>query len=173
MTEGAAEKAIFDALLDRKLLKFDRIEILHEKVNKCRNIKPGGIIHNEILSLDKEEKIIIIRVMDKVTNFGKLPKNISKRPITYKLILTKPEIEILHIIADSHIDRYLQHSSGVKPSEYISTYNKRYDKSEEYWKKFLSNISDEEPISIFKEYEDKRKHTHHEDELSFYDLLKS
>lgn len=173
MTEGAAEKAVFDALLDRELLIFKRSDVLGEKVNKCRNIKSGGIIHNEILSLDKEEKIIIIRCLDKNTALGKLPKNISKRPIEGKVILTKQEIEILHIIADGKIDRFLQHHSGIKPSEYLCKYNKKYDKSEEYWKRFLSSISDEKLVSILNEYEIKRKNTHGENEFSFYDFINS
>lgn len=172
MTEGAAEKAVFDTLLDRELLIFNRSEILGEKVNKCRNIKNGGIIHNEILSLDKNEEIVIIRCLDKKTTFGKLPKNILKRPIKYKLILTKQEIEILHIIADGRIDQFLQHHSGVKPSAFISSYNKKYDKSEDYWKEFLSKVSNENLLLILREYEIKRKNTHKDDELSYYDLLK-
>lgn len=172
MTEGAAEKAIFDALLDRNLLKFDRTEILSEKVNKCRNIKERGFIHTDILSLPKDEEIIIIRVMDKYTPFAKLPKNIAKRPISHEIILTKPEIEILHIIADGCIDHYLQHNSGTKPSVYLLRNNKDYEKSELYWKSFLSNINDSKLISILKVYEIKRKHTHQTNEFSFYDYLK-
>ena len=172
MTEGAAEKAIFDALLDRNLLKFDSTEILSEKVNKCRNIKEHGFIHTDILSLPKTEEITIIRVMDKDTPFAKLPKNIAKRPISHEIILTKPEIEILHIIADGNVEHYLQNSSGTKPSEYLSSYNKKYEKSEKYWKSFLSIIDDSKLISILEKYEVKRKQTHKPNESSFYDYLK-
>ena len=172
MVEGAAEKAVFDTLLDRELLTISRVEILGEKVNKCRTIKKGGLIHNEILSLNKNEEITIIRVLDKNTIFGKLPQNIAKRPIQIKLVLTKQEIEILHIISDGMLDRFLQNHSGIKPSEYLSNYNKQYNKSEEYWTSFLSTLNNDKLLEVLKTYEKKRKHTHSNNELSFYDLIK-
>ena len=118
--EGTAEESIIDLLLDNDKLCFKRSDLVEKK---CTRIRPGKKIAEEFLKREYEKDIVILRILDREEEKFNLPK------IYYYIsvfnIVTKPEIEILHIIAEDLLDdfnHHKKHEKDLKPSEYCKSH---------------------------------------------------
>lgn len=117
--EGTAEEAIIDLLLDNDMLQFSRSQLINNhKVTRIRKVRD---IENQFLNIDYSDRgLIILRILDsKRENFS-----LRKQYSSYKVfnIYTRPEIEMLHIIAEDRVSGFQK--SSLKPSEYFKGISK-------------------------------------------------
>ncbi|MBR1757289.1 MAG: hypothetical protein IJ744_00995 [Lachnospiraceae bacterium] len=113
--EGAAENAIIDILLDHDLLIFTRVEMLEERVLRCRD---GRHFEEKYLRKGFADQISVIRILDSRRENFKLSKA-YRHKVDVINVVTAPEIEMLIIL---HENRYREFKkSGKKPSEFCKT----------------------------------------------------
>lgn len=115
--EGAAEEAIMDLLIDNGLLCFCREDLIS---GVCTRIRTGEHLARQFLGTEMEREIAILRILDREKEQIKLPKAYKMRgDVSIFDIVTKPEIEILHIIdANLYDDFKAPRNKGVKASAY-------------------------------------------------------
>ena len=110
-------------MLDNNKICFKRSDLVRGECTRTRN---GKDLAQEYLCQEYERDIVILRILDR-------PKEVLKLPRPYKLkscisvidVVTNPEIEILHIIAEgleADFERRKAKSTGLKPSEYCKMY---------------------------------------------------
>lgn len=118
--EGIAEKAIIDLLLDNNQLCFSREDLIHGECTTCRK---GSDIAQEFLTQDYGRSIAILRIIDREKDKFVIPQIYKmNRNIAIFDIVTKPEIEILHIITEGLDKEYKRarnnQKSNLKPSSF-------------------------------------------------------
>lgn len=161
--EGSAEKAIINILLDNKLLKFSRENLLDECVLTCRNAKT---FEQRYLNKRFSNKITIFRILDsRRENFKLSPA--YKEKVSVINIITAPEIEMLIILCENKYNDFKK--SRLSPSSYckqkLQLKNvKKYD----FVEKYFSDVN--KLIYAIKEY--KRISNIPSNEKCLYDLLK-
>lgn len=155
LVEGNAEKAIIDILLDNNKLIFQRSEILEDEIIKSRNAKT---FCNEYLNFNFDGKIIIYRVLDSKNEKFKVPKEYEFKVEKVINIITRPEIEILIIIAENLYDKYKK--SKQRPSIFLKHHLKGFAKSCDYYctyfndpNKLISAINKYSSITKFEKNE--------------------
>ena len=121
--EGAAEKAIVDLLLDNGKLCFNRSALID---GECTRIRTGNKIGETFLTRAYNKNIIILRILDREKEKFSLPKvYVLNRNIEIISVVTKPEIEILHIIAEGLFEdfqRATKRQNDLHPSEFFQDY---------------------------------------------------
>ncbi|MCS4486849.1 hypothetical protein [Staphylococcus americanisciuri] len=116
--EGECEKYIIDKLLDENRLFFNRSRLIDEKAL-------GGEFRNatkftqKYLTLKYENKITIILVVDKQHEL-KLKKMFSHNVDQQLCVVTRPEIEMLMIMAMNKYKEYQKVKSDQKPSLFMN-----------------------------------------------------
>lgn len=116
--EGHAEQAIMDLLIDGERLCFSRHDLID---GKCTQMRIGKHIANTFLGIDTEKEVAILRILDRRNEKLVLPKEYRLwRNISVLDVITKPEIEIIHIIAEGHYKKFKAqpHKNPLSPSEY-------------------------------------------------------
>ena len=117
--EGAAEERIVELLVDNDKLFFSRSDLVD---GKCTRIRQGTKLANEFLNRDYGwQGITILRILDRPKEKLALPREYASKNIPVFDIITKPEIEILHILAEnwqSDFDSAVRHNRNLKPSEF-------------------------------------------------------
>lgn len=121
--EGNAEEAIINLLLDHDKLCFKREALIR---GKCTQLRKSKDIANEYLNQEFERGIVILRILDRDKENFTLPRpyNMNKR-ISVINVVTKPEIEILHIKAlglEQDFEHCKRLKKDVKPSEFLQGY---------------------------------------------------
>ena len=116
--EGIAEESIIDLLLDNNKLCFKRENLIQQM---CTRIRTGERLASEFLHVQYEKDIVILRILDRENEKLNLPKIYRQnKHISIVNIVTKPEIEFLHIIAENlenDFERQKKHKKNLKPSE--------------------------------------------------------
>ena len=135
ITEGAAEKAIIDLLLDNHVLCFDRSDLLDEEIITCRNAR---VFEGRYLRKSFSKDITVIRVLDSRREVFKLSKA-YKGKVSVINVITAPEIEMLIILSENKYDHYKK--LNMKPSEYCKAVLKYKNvKSYDFVKNYFSDI---------------------------------
>lgn len=68
LTEGTDEKALFDVLLERKIFKYPKTDLLLEEIFHCRQLKNKPLLIDAIKLLPSKEKVSIVRIGDKLSD---------------------------------------------------------------------------------------------------------
>lgn len=147
--EGASEKAIIDVLLDNEKLIFSREQLLDEEIIETRK---ASVFERNYLNKDYgDRKIDIYRIIDSGKENFKL-KSVYLDIVNVMNVLTRPEIEILIIIAEGHYDKYKKQTKKIpKASIYCKNVLKmKKVKEYDFIKKYFSNP--EKLISTIAEY---------------------
>ena len=148
LCEGRSEKLLIERLLDDDSLSFDRSQIISgEPVirNKIKLILP------QVHTIPPDEQIIILRVGDTL-NDAFLPQKyelsyrLSKGTLSIDKACTKPEIEILIIIANNKLKEYKK--ADLKPKGFV----KGKIKESKKFIDFLDSLSKDELIQVLLEY---------------------
>lgn len=171
MCEGPNELAVINMLLDNGCLRFTRDDLLdmrafHARQLNSTQLKPAfNAYHGDIM---------IYRVGDKMNEALKIPKDFSNPIIGQEKYCTKPELEMLFIIAENLTSSYEKTKSKVPPKLFckqnVKLNKKAYDNSTKFYFDYFSSNLDL-LISTIIEY--KRTHGKHKsDEKYFADLLK-
>lgn len=109
LTEGTDEKALFDLLLSRGLLKFKKDDLLFNEIHHGRQLKYMPKQVTAIQMLPNQEKVKIIRIGDKLNDVFQIPKDLRmKIDSSCEDYHTTPEFEILLIINENQYPKYLK-----------------------------------------------------------------
>lgn len=169
MCEGQNEKCLIDLLIEDGILKITRDDLIGGVPYLARQIRQSVMIKNQLNIYHGNFKII--RIGDTQKDELKIPKEYQKRITSIKKICTKPELELLMIIAEGKIDDF--NKLRLKPKEFakqfISVDKTRYDNSSGFYKLYYYRNKDK-LIKAIKEY--KRIKRHEKDELFLADLIK-
>lgn len=71
--------------------------------------------------LDCDEKVVIIRIGDKLNDELDIKKDISEKVFKIEKYCTKPEFEILVIISEGLYNEYLKVKSTTMPKQFVKT----------------------------------------------------
>lgn len=171
MTEGTCEKAFVDVLVEKELLFVPEDMLLYEQIFHARQIKTSLV--EMINQLPPQQKVVIIRIGDKLSDELIIPDELKDRIVECLKICIKPEFEILHLISRNEERKYLRkHKSSVKASTYLHNIDCKYEKSYEYNYSFFSNISQNDLLSLIRKYTKLRKNVHKSDELVLEYIIK-
>lgn len=141
--EGIAEESIIELLLDNDKLCFSRRNLINQM---CTRIRNGERLASEFLCKEYEKDITILRILDRENEKLTLPKVYRhNKHISVINIVTKPEIEFLHIIAENlenDFERHKRHQRNLKPSEYCKSHFSQNVKSQDFILQLYSNNID-------------------------------
>lgn len=171
MCEGPNELKIINLLLDNGKLKFTRDDLLdmrpfHARQLTSPQLKPAlDAYHGEIA---------IYRIGDKMTDSLKIPKELLLSIKSQAKFCTKPELEMLLIIAENKVSEFEKVKAKKKPKDFCKqnvVYNrKKYDNSTAFYEDYFQDRIDL-LTSAISEYH--RTHGKHKsDEGYLFDLLK-
>lgn len=173
MCEGANEKKIVDVLLRNNCLTFTEDNLLGLTPFHARQITNNAQVKTELNIYTGEVKIL--RIGDKQSDKLVIPKEYKDRIVSVEKYCTKPELEILLIIAAGMMNEYEKVKTSVTPKEFakgkIRCDKKKYDNSSKFYELYFGDNVD---LLIFAIKEYKRIHgkTHENDEHCLSELLK-
>lgn len=132
--EGGAEEAIIDILLDNNLLKFEREQLIEEKVLRTRDAASFECKH---LRMGFEGKITVFRILDSRRENFKLSKA-YRHKVDVINVITASEIEMLIILSENKYKEYKKFKD--KPSVFCkSVLGYHSTKSKEFVTDYFSN----------------------------------
>lgn len=156
--EGTAEETIINLLLDNEELCFKREDLVDKSVTRYRT---ADEIAREFLNREYEREITILRIIDRANDIFKLPKVYTiRRKIEIFDIVTKPEIEILHIISKGLREKYEHEKSRnkqLKPSSFCKAFFRKDIKTNSFVEELYSENIDK-LISAIKYYSTHNSH---------------
>lgn len=173
MCEGPNEKAVIDILLENNCFVFSRDDLLGLVSYHARQIASSGQVR-AALNIYPGNDVVIFRVGDKLNEKLLVPSAYQYKIKEIRKYCTKPELEMLFIIAEGMFKAFSKEKSTVKPKtfakEHIKCGKKRYDNSTHfYYDYFSSNVN--VLIEAIREYHKLNK-AHKKDELYLASLLK-
>lgn len=170
MCEGPNELEIINILLEHNKLKFAEDDLLTMEAFHARQI--NGIVKIAI-NLYNEGEIVVLRIGDTLTDKLNI-KGYEDKIKDVHNICTKPEIEMLLIIAEGRMGEYNKVSTKMKPKtfakENIKCKRQRYNNSTKFYRDYFENNVDL-LVDAIMEY--KRIKKHKKNEYYLADLLKS
>lgn len=173
MCEGPNEKKILDILLRNNKLIFCEDDLLGLTIYHARQIEKSAQVRTELNQYPGEIKIF--RVGDTQSDDLKVPKDYIHKITGIEKYCTKPEVEILLIIAEGLMKDYEKVKSKVKAKEFAKAhicYNKKkYDNSTQFYEDYFGNRL-EILVNCIREYSQRRRKTHEKGEYCLADLLK-
>ena len=172
MCEGSNELEIVNILLQKDLLTIKDDDLLGLKPYHARQINSNSAVKLE-LNIYPGNDVCVLRIGDTLTEKLTVPDDYANKIINTEKYCTKPELEVLLIIAENLWGEYEKKKSSVKPKDFAKSeivFNGlRYNNSTLFYKQFFENRTDLLIYSI-KEY--KRLKKHKKDEMYLADLLK-
>ena len=150
--EGVAESAIIKLLLKAEKLCFKECDLVGHEVTRIRKAEE---ISETFLKQEYTREIVILRIVDREKDNFQLPKIYRlKHNINVINIVTKPEIEIVHIIAENlrnEFERKKRSDKNLKPNSFCKAHIDKNIKSEVFIEKMYGdNI--EKLINAIKQY---------------------
>ncbi|MCR5558618.1 MAG: GNAT family acetyltransferase [Butyrivibrio sp.] len=173
MCEGPNEKKIIDILLANGCLKFTQDDLLGLTPFHARQISNSGQVRAE---LNIYPGIVdVYRIGDKQSDKLTIPKDYKEKIGEVKKYCTKPELEMLLIIAEGLDKDYDKVKSTMSPKEFakanIKIGKKRYDNSTKFYQEYFEN-NVKLLVDAIKKYQRIRGKSHDKDELCLGELLK-
>lgn len=171
MCEGPNELAVVNLLLEHDRFSFTREELLNLVPYHARQIATSTAVKNA-LSLYQGD-IAVLRVGDKLSDALRIPAEYKARIKSVEKYCTKPEIEMLFIIAEDRVSEFEKDKSKTKPKDFakanIVCGRKKYNNSTQFYRDYFENDIDL-LVKCFHEYKRIKKHA--KDENYVADLLK-
>lgn len=172
MCEGPNELEIIRILLEHDCLKITSDNLLNLVPYHARQIKKSGIVQNALNLYPGEVKIL--RIGDALSEKLVIPKKYLDKIISVEKYCTKPELEMLLIIAENMAKEYDKVKSKIKPKsfakEHIKCGRKAYKNDTAFYTEYFGkNV--ELLVDSIKMYK-RLKGAHKKDELYLADLLK-
>lgn len=172
MCEGPNELEIMKILLRHRCLKFTNDDLLNLVPYHARQISNSGMVQ-AALNL-YPDKVKVLRIGDSLNEKMKIPKNYENKIMKVEKYCTKPELEMLLIIAEQMLSEFDKVKSKKKPKQFakekIKCNRKRYDNSSKFYAEYFDgNV--QLLVDSIREYKRVRG-THKKDELYLADLLR-
>ncbi len=172
MCEGPNERQIIDILLDNNLLMFSRDDLLGLVPYHARQINSSGQVR-ATLNMYTGNDVIILRVGDKQNEELRIPVVYKHKIQNVRKVCTKPELEVLLIIAEGMWQEYHKVKSKMSAKEFAKAHirlgSKRYDNSTVFYREYFGNYAGK-LVYCIKEYRRLHK-THRTDEAYLADFL--
>lgn len=172
MCEGANEKEIINILLKNNYLNFSEDDLLGLTPYHARQIKTSAQVRTELNMYPGTVKIY--RIGDKQSDELKIPNEYKHKISSIEKYCTKPELEMLFIIAEQLTGAYEKVKSKTKPKEFaklnIKCGKRKYDNSTSFYTDYFGS-DPELLVQCIKEYK-KYNGSHNKDEHYLADLLK-
>ena len=175
MCEGPNEKAIIDMLLEADCLKFSRDDLLGLNPYHARQIGKSGMVMGELNQYSG--KVTVIRVGDTLTDKLTIPRDYKDQIEKEYKVCTKPEIEMLLIIAEGMESEFNKVKAGknrMSAKNFCKSnlvFNKkRYDNSTQFYRDYFAGRIDD-LVTAIKRYK-QLQGSHAKDEHYLADLLK-
>ena len=173
MCEGPNELEIIRILLSYDMLIFGEDELIGLTPFHARQIVSNSQVRTE-LNLYPENDVLIMRVGDKQSDILKIPADYRHKIIGIEKYCTKPELEMLLIIAEGLLPKYEKTKSTVSPKDFakanIKIGKKHYDNSSLFYRMYFGSTP-EKLVEALIEYKQLRG-SHKKDERYLADLLK-
>ena len=172
MCEGPNELEIVKILLENDCLCFTEDDLLGLTPYHARQIASSPQLR---VALDMySEKVDIYRIGDKQSDKLKIPAQYRDKIASVDKYCTKPELEMLLIIAEGMTDRYEKNKSQIKPKAFakanIKSGKKKYDNSTVFFRDYFGDAP-EMLVQCIKEYK-RYNGSHDKDEHDLADLLR-
>lgn len=173
MCEGPNEKKIMDILISNNCLYFTEDDLLGLTTFHARQISSSGQVRAELNQYPG--KVDVFRIGDTQSDELTIPKDYKEKIGEVKKFCTKPELEILLIIAEGLYSEYDKVKSTVKAKTFAKNNIKlgkiKYNNSTQFYEEYFgTNI--ECLVRVINEYYHLKAKTHEKDELCLKDLLK-
>lgn len=172
MCEGPNELEIIRILLENDLLVFNEDDLLGLTPYHARQIKTSAQVRTELNLYPGEVKIL--RVGDKQSDVLKIPSEYKDKITAVEKYCTKPELEMLLIIAEGFELQYEKVKSKMKPKDFAKKYiccgKHKYDNSTAFYREYFGD-NPELLVQCIKEYH-KHNGSHGKDEHYLTELLK-
>lgn len=172
MCEGPNERQIIDILLDNNLLIFGRDDLLGLVPYHARQINASGQIR-ATLNMYTGNDVIILRIGDKQNEELRIPVVYKHKIQNVRKVCTKPELEVLLIIAEGMWREYHKVKSKMSAKEFAKAHirlgTQRYNNSTVFYREYFGNYVDK-LVYCIKEYRRLHK-THRADEDYLADFL--
>lgn len=173
MCEGSNERQIIDILLDNDLLIFNRDDLLGLVPYHARQINSSGQVKT-VLNMYPGNDVVVLRIGDKQSEVLRIPAAYKHKIQSVQKVCTRPELEVLLIIAEGLWQDYHKVKSKVSAKDFakanVRLGNKRYDNSTAFYSTYFGGDVDKLAACIT-EY--RRLHrTHSRDEAYLADFLR-
>ncbi len=172
MCEGPNEKEIINILLKNNCLKFTEDDLLGLTPYHARQIKTSAQVRTELNIYPG--KVKILRIGDKQSDKLIIPAEYKDKVISVEKYCTKPELEMLFIIAEGLEKDYEKVKATVKPKdftkEHISYGRRKYDNSTSFYTEFFGD-NPALLVTCIKKYH-QHNGSHKKDEHYLDELLK-
>ncbi len=172
MCEGPNEKKIMDILLENGCLKFTQDDLLGLTIFHARQISGSAQVRAELNQFPGE--VDVYRIGDKQNDKFEIPDDYKGKIDKVTKYCTKPELEMLLIIAEGLEKEYEKVKSTMSPKEFakanIRLGKKRYDNSTQFFEDYFDKNVDK-LVSAIKEYRHIKGRSHAKNELCLAELL--
>lgn len=172
MCEGPNEKEIIDILLENDCLSIKENDLLGLTPFHARQIRTSAQVRTELNIYPDDVKIL--RIGDKQSDKLIIPAEYKDKIISVEKYCTKPELEMLLIIAEQMISEFNKVKSSISPKEFAKEHIKcgkhKYDNSTSFYKEYFSD-NPQLLVKCIKEYKC-HNGSHGKDEKYLADLLK-
>ena len=173
MCEGSNEKKVIDILLDNGCLKFTQDDLLGLTSFHARQISGSGQVRAELNIYPG--MVDIYRIGDKQNDKLTIPRDYKGKIGDIKKYCTKPELEMLLIIAEGLDKEYEKVKATMTPKEFakanIKLGKKKYDNSTQFYQDYFGN-NVRLLVDSIKKYEKLKGKSHGKDEFCLGELLK-
>lgn len=172
MCEGPNEREIIRILLEHDRLLFTEDDLLGLTPYHARQIKTSAQVRTELNIYPGEVKVL--RIGDKQSDKLMIPVEYRDKIIDVKKYCTKPELEMLLIIAEGLEEKYDKVKSKMKPKDFakknISCGKRKYDNSTTFFREYFGD-NPELLVWCIKEYH-KHNGSHSKDEHYLMEIIK-
>ena len=172
MCEGPNEREIIYILLSHGFLKFTEDDLLGLTPYHAKQIKTSAQVRTELNIYPGEVKVL--RIGDKQSDKLVIPAEYRDKIKSVEKYCTKPELEMLFLLAEGLEKDYEKVKSTTKPKDYakehISIGKKKYDNSTAFYTEYFGN-NPELLVECIKKYH-QHNGSHSKDEHYLDELLK-
>lgn len=172
MCEGPNEREIINILLSHGCLKFTEDDLLGLTPYHARQIKTSAQVRTELNIYPGEVKIL--RIGDKQSDKLVIPAEYKEKITSVEKYCTKPELEMLFLLAEGLEKDYEKVKSTTKPKDYakehISIGKKKYDNSTAFYTEYFGS-NPKLLVECIKKYH-QHNGSHSKDEHYLDELLK-
>lgn len=144
LCEGPNELEVMKLLLENNCLTFTPDDLMGLVPYHARQIATSGAV-KVALSI-YTGKVKILRVGDSQTDKLKIPVEYKNKITEIEKYCTKPELEMLLIIAEGMSSEYEKVKSSMKPKEFVKHYivcdHQRYNNSTKFYRSYFGRNVD-------------------------------
>ena len=172
MCEGPNELEIVRILLENEQLKFTEDDLLGLTPYHARQISSNAQVRTA-LNIYSGQDVVVLRIGDKQNEKLKIPAEYQSKIASVEKYCTKPELEMLLIIAENLVNEFEKCKSTRKPKDFAKEFvrcgRKRYNNSTLFYREYFGkNV----PLLVSSIRKYKKIHAHSNDERYLADLLK-